>query len=510
LNNNQKSEGVICDGIIEDITLQESERRENSALIAELKLNEFMLGQPVKDLVTHIIKTDADSTLSSVIDNLKSNKTDCILLTKNETECIGIITNSDIQRRLLSLNLKSDNPAYLIMSSPVKFISEYTSVLDALIISDEKKINHLVVKNEAGEITGVLRTQDVFNSMAKSLSFLIEAIKKAKTDQALKLCHNKLLKIINPLILNDVAAKFITKITTSFSDEITRRLIELAIKDGGEPPARFAFICLGSEGRMEETLYTDQDNAIIYEDLSKDEDIIARKYFLKLGEKVCNSLNYIGYSFCKGNIMSKNPKWCQPISVWKKYFREWISEPEPQNLVDASVFFDFRTIYGDLKFAENLSQFNASCINENPLFLYHLAYNTYNLKHPHISSGNILSDKHADMIDLKNAIAPLIMLARTYSLQNDIKHTNTTDRLNALREKQVLPGATIDEMLFTFNFLMKLRFRNQAELLNNNLPVSNLMNTKNMIDPELILLKKILSYIPEYQSKIKEDFRITT
>jgi len=142
--------------------------------------------------------------------------------------------------------------------------------------------------------------------------------------------------------------------------------------------------------------------------------------------------------------------------------------------------------------------------------MYHLAHNTYNLKHPHISSGSLLSEKNADMIDLKNALAPLIMFARTYSLQNGIKHTNSIDRLVALKEKLVIPGGTIDEILFCYNFLMKLRLRNQSVMASNHMPMTNSMNTKNLVDPELILLRKVLSYIPEYQNKIKTDFRITT
>ena len=426
------------------------------------------------------------------------------------TDCIGIITNNDIQKRLLSLNLKLDNPAYLIMSSPVKYISENTSILDALLISEEKKINHLIVKNESDEITGVLRTHDVYTAMTRSLSFLLEHIRKAKTDPEFKQCHNDLLKIINPLILNDISVNYLTRYTTSFSDELTRRLIDLAIKDMGEPPASFAFICLGSEGRKEETLYTDQDNAIIYEEVAKGEEIRANAYFLKLGERVCNSLNYTGFSFCKGNIMAKNQKWCQPLSVWRGYFREWISAPEPQNLLDASIFFDFRTVFGNENLTQTLSESVTKDISENPLFLYHLAFNTYNLKHPHISAGNILSEKNADMIDLKSAVTPLIMFARTYSLQNGIRITNTIDRLKTLKEKQIIPASTIDEILFTYNYLMKLRLRNQAELAMNNIPMTNSLNTKNLINPELILLRKLLSYIPEYQNMIKTDFRITT
>jgi CBS domain-containing protein len=316
--------------------------------------------------------------------------------------------------------------------------------------------------------------------------------------------------MLKPLIKSEISVKFITKITASFSDAVIKRVIELTISETTPVPVNFSFICLGSEGRKEDTLFTDQDNAIVFSDVPKDQENAVSEYFLKLGEIVCNSLNYIGYSFCKGNIMAKNPQWCKPLSAWERYFRNWITTPETQNLLDASVFFDFRNIYGDESIAEKLRNTVSGTIKDNPLFLYHLAFNTSNTKAQHISSGNILSDRNADLIDLKSAVSPIIMFARTYSLQNNIWHSNTLERLTALKEKQIISEKTINEIIFTYNYLMKLRFRNQADLADNNLPLSNTLNSRNLIDQELFLLKKVLSAIPEYQSIIKTDFRITS
>jgi PAS domain S-box-containing protein len=510
LVSNEKSDGFLCDGIIEDITIKVSEKLLTAELITELKLNEFMMEQSVKDLQAPVRKIDADSTLTDVIRHFNMHQSDCVLLTKSGNNCLGIITSNDIQKRILSLNLNLDNPAYLVMSSPVTYIPDTTSVLDTLLISDFKKINHLIVKNESDEITGMLRTNDIHKAMVKSLSFLLGSIRQAKTDIELKQCYDKLHKLINPLIWSEVSVKYITNITTAFSDAIIRRLIELFLNESGASNIEFAFICLGSEGRKEGTLFTDQDNAIIYKDVSKEEDLKVNAVLLRLGERVCNSLNFIGYSFCKGNIMAKNHKWCQPLSAWQNYFIEWITAPEPQNLLDATVFFDFRSVYGDEIITEDLRKDVMEYIRDNQLFLYHLAYNTFITKHPHISSGNILSDRNADMIDLKSAVSPIIMFTRSYSLQNGIISTNTIDRLNALKERHILPGDTVDEIIYTYNYLMKLRFRNHAELLRNHSSLNNSLNTKGLIEPELILLKKVLSYIPEYQNKIKTDFRITT
>ena len=509
LINDEKSDDLICDGIIEDITLLENDKIQTTNLITELKTSDFILEQSVKDFVSPVKTIDADSTLSEAIHLITVYKTDSLLLTRNGNDYLGIITSTDIQKRILSLNLSLDNPAYLIMSSPVKYITESTPVLDAIKICDENNINHLIVKNEADEITGMLRINDIYKVLFNSLSFYIGNVRKAETDFEIKQCYTNLKKLIIPLIKSEVTVKYITNITTAFSDAVTRRIIELTLTELGEPPAGFAFICLGSEGRMEETLFTDQDNAIVYEDVSKEKGNAVNEYFLKLGERVCNSLNYVGYSFCKGNIMAKNLQWCKPLSTWEKYFTGWIDTPEPQNLLDASVFFDFRNVFGDETITGRLSKRVSDSIKDKPLFLYHLAYNTFHTKPQHISSGNILSDRNADMIDLKSAVIPVIMFARTYSLKNNLGCSNTIERLSALKERNIITESSVDEIVYAYNFLMKLRFRNQADLLSKNLPLSNSMNTRKLVDPELYLLKRVLLSIPDFQNRIKTDFRVT-
>jgi PAS domain S-box-containing protein len=504
------SDRLICDGIIEDITLQEKEKSETNKLITELKSNNFLIEQSVKDFLTPLYTLDSESTIEDAVHILSKRKTDCVLLTKNEKDYIGIITNSDIQKRVLSLDLQLDNPAYLIMSSPIVYIKENTSICDAINICEEKSFFHPVVKNESDEVTGIFRVNDIYRILKDSLSFFISNIRKAGTKNELKQYYKNLQLFIKPLVKSEISVKHITNITSSFSDAAIRRIIELTIKEIGEPPVSFSFICMGSEGRKEETLLTDQDNAIIYDDVTGGKESLVNDYFNKFGEKVCNSLNFIGYTFCKGNIMAKNHDWCQPISIWEKYFANWITTPEPQNLLDATIFFDFRNIYGEEKFADRLRNTIGKLITRHSLFLYHLAYNTYNTKPMHISSGNIISDKNAEIVDLKNAVNPIIMFARTYALQNNIWCSNTIERLNALQSKQIINAATAAEIIFAYNFLMRHRFKNQIGLSDDNLPLSNILNTKSLIDIELSILKKVLSLIPQYQNKIAVDFRITT
>lgn len=502
-------EQLICDGILEDVTVPEKKRFETNELIAGLKSSNFLSEQSVIDYVKPIAAIDPESTIGDAVKTLNRLKTDCLLLAKNEKEFIGIITNSDIQKRVLSLDLHHENPAYLIMSSPVVYLNESTSLIDAANICEEKSINHPVVRNAEGEILGVIKIHELFKVLKDSLSFLIAEIKNSVTNDELKHCYKKLQLLIKPLINSDVSVKHITGITSSFSDALTRRIVELTIKDIGNPPVEFSFICMGSEGRREETLLTDQDNAIIYENIPGGSEITAKEYFNKLGERVCNSLDQIGYTYCRGNIMAKNIQWCQPVSVWENYFSSWITTPEPQNLLDATIFFDFRNVYGKEEIADRLRSTISNMIKEHSMFLFHLANNAYNTKHLQIAAGSIIADKKAELIDLKNAVNPIIMFARIYSLQNNIWFSNTIERLNALKAMHIVNPTTADEMIYVYNFLMKLRFRNQLELSEKSQPLSNIINTKKLLDIETAILKKVLALIPAYQNKIAVDFRIS-
>lgn len=505
----ENPEQLVCDGIIKDITIQEIEKSQYNNIITELKTNSFLMEQPIKNYIVPFHSIESDASIANAVGILSKQKTDCLLVAKNETDYLGIITNDDIQKRVLTLKLNLDNPVYLIMSSPIIYINSDTPVIDAINICDNYNINHLVVKDISNNIIGIFNVKTIHKSIVNSLSLFIDKVNKAETNEELKQYYKAQQQFIKPLINSDIFIKHITNLTSTFSDSVLKRIIDLSIQKLGEPPVDFSFICLGSEGRKEESLYTDQDNAIIYEDVPADKETFVSDYFMKLGNMVCNSLNHVGYAYCKGNIMAKNPQWNKPISTWVKYFTNWITTPEPQNLLDAVIFFDFRNVYGNEKFTEHLRGKINALVSQQSVFLYHLACNVYNTKTQNISTANILSDKNTE-IDLKSSVNHIIMFARAYSLQNNIEQTNTIERLNALKSKQIIEKNTSDEIIFVYNHLMKLRFKNQINLLDNNLPLSNVLDTKSLTDIELSILKKVLSQISTYQNKLSIDFRILT
>lgn len=498
---------MVCDGIIEDVTSYEKEKREINGLITNQKASTFLMEQPVRKFISEMETVDIDSKIKDALNAMKSKRLDCILVTRNRNEFIGIITKTDIQQRVLALNLNLDNPVYLIMSSPIIHLPETTSIDDVLTECERLKINHLPVTNAIGQFKGVVSINSLLWRLTHSQSHQLNLVKNANSTEDLKAAYQTLQMLVKPLILSEISAYHITRMTATFSDSVIRRLIEMGIEKLGEPPAAFTFICLGSEGRREETLLTDQDNAIIYEDISEGRENEANDYFVKLGTMVCDSLNEIGYSYCKGNIMARNVRWTQPLTKWKKYFAEWINTPEPQNLLDASIFFDFRCVYGEHSIIEDLRRDLSVLIRNNSTFLYHMAHNTYFAKPPALPSSTTNPEKR-QQIDLKPPLSIFNMFTRTYCLQHEIWHTNTFDRLNALNEFQHLSPTTFSEVTFAYNFLLKLRLRSQAELSESGLQLSNFLNLKMCTETELVVLKKALSIILFIQNKIGTDFRI--
>ena len=188
--------------------------------------------------------------------------------------------------------------------------------------------------------------------------------------------------LVKAIIDSGSQPKNVTRIISSLSDVIIKKLINFAIDEIGESPVKFAFIALGSVGREEQTLSTDQDNAIIFDDLQEENIESARSYFLTIGHKVCGWLDEIGYSYCPGNIMAQNPNWCQPLSVWKKFFSRWISSAEPQDMLEINIFFDFRCVFGDRALVDDLSNHIHATWRQYPLFISLLAENAFRYKPP--------------------------------------------------------------------------------------------------------------------------------
>jgi signal-transduction protein with cAMP-binding, CBS, and nucleotidyltransferase domain len=267
---------------------------------------------------------------------------------------------------------------------------------------------------------------------------------------------------------------------------------------------------MGSEGRMEQTLKTDQDNAIVFADQKNADSEHARRYFRQLGERISNDLDAVGYAFCDGNIMAKNPNWVQSLEVWKDYFTKWINSSDPESILDSSIFFDFRCIYGNDKFCSTLRQHVNDNTENKPVFFYNLAQSVTKFKPPLNFFGNIVGEHQytdENQIDIKKILLPVTGFIRLYALQHKINPTDSFLRLKLLLEENIINKSMYDELLQSYNFLMYQRLRFQAQDIVSGKTSSNKINIQALTPIEMTTLKKVLNEISNFQSKLNADYK---
>ncbi|MCP4050236.1 MAG: hypothetical protein GY730_05980 [bacterium] len=315
--------------------------------------------------------------------------------------------------------------------------------------------------------------------------------------------------IINSLIDHCSNARTVLTINTSLTDKIITALISTAIKETGKPPVKFAFIVMGSEGRKEQTLKTDQDNAIIYEDVPLDQLEKVRGYFIALGEKICNWLDKAGYPFCKGNVMANNEDWCLSLSEWKNNFKEWIIDAEPETIIKTKIFFDFRVVYGNNQLSIELRQYLLDYLKHKPQFFWQLAKTMLLFKPPLNFFGNITVEHnghHKEEFSIKKAITPIIDFSRIYALKHSISEVSTWERLTVLHNRGIINMIDYQDIIEVFFYLMNLRLKYQAKYIANNSPPDNYINPKILPKLDVVMLKESFHIIESFQTKMKFDF----
>jgi CBS domain-containing protein len=351
------------------------------------------------------------------------------------------------------------------------------------------------------------------NRLLTELSYtsLIREITRAGQVEEIIGKHSQLPRLIHSMLTSGTKIRTVTWLVTAFSDAILHRLIAFAMAELGPPPVPFAFITLGSEGRKEQTLKTDQDNAIIFQDPPPGHTIeTLQPYFLLLGEKVCAWLDQSGFDFCQGGIMAKNPEWCQPLSKWKHYFSSWIHAAAPEDLLHTSIFFDFRFAYGDQAITDDLTTHLLTSLSNWIGFFRNMAKNAVYFQPPIGFFGNFQVNAHGphkNCLDIKMASIPIVDFARIYALKQGIKQTATQERLYQLYVKKILSKEAYNELDQAYSFMMQIRFKVQIQaILGQNLNPDNYVNPRHLSSIEKRTLKEILKKIKDIQAKLRFDF----
>jgi PAS domain S-box-containing protein len=499
-NNYQTS---LIDGIIEDISEQQRTDKERDKIISDLQKSVSILSQKITPYIKYLPTCRYNSLITEVSRSLTESKSNVAIIEGYEKEEIGIITDHDIRQRVISAEKPLDTPAYSIMTAPIATIHSSATIYDALVKMREKQIRHLIVKDNENKTSGVIDIDDLFEVSFSNYLFFIREIETASDVKQLSEYRNNLLHLITKMIENKVDVRSITKMISLIGDAIIKKIINKSIQQLGQPPCKFAFVTMGSEGREEQTLATDQDNAIIFEDVDYNKLNEFQNYFLKLGEIICNDLNSVGYIFCKGGIMAKNIKWCQPFSVWKKYFTNWITTSSPRDILDIRIFFDLRFIFGEEKLTNNLRYHIQNVAKSYTTFFVYLAENLIRSELPDLAL------KLKSPFDIKLIMLPVIDFARLYGLWLGLNYNSTIDRLKFIYEKGIISQTLFENISYSYNSLMNIRLRSQAEKHSRLNTADNVVNPQALSEFEQLLIKKYFELQKELKTKINFDFKGT-
>ena len=402
----------------------------------------------------------------------------------------GILTDRDLRSRVLAEGRGPDTPVSEVATTPVRTINAEMTLFETLVFMLEHHVHHAPLQS-GDVIIGIVTDTDLLRLQIKSPLYLLRNIERFTTTDDLARYASELAAMVETMLWSGLSAAQIGPVVSRLNDALVARLVRLAEEELGPAPAAYAWIVFGSEGRMEQTLLTDQDNALVY----ADEGGAHEAYFEALAERVVHGLIAAGIPACVGGFMATN--WRRPLGAWIQLFRGWIDTPDPRALIEALNFFDYRAVHGSLGLAplEDL----LLKAGRQPLFMAHLARASLGLTPPLGAFRNIKAEQEGGVDVKKGGLAPIVSLARLYALEGGSSARGTLERLDAAAAQGLLSKLGSQTLAEGFRFLLGLRLREQLRAMRAGEPVTNSVRLEYLSPVERQHLKDVFVAIRELQ-----------
>jgi len=476
----------------------------------ELQTSLLFMNQPVQFVARNPQACFMNASIKSCAEAMSRKNQNGMLIRGPQGEFLGLITDKDLRHRVIARGKSFDDPVYSIMSSPVVSVPDNALLFEALVSLQQNKVTHIAVKDSSGHLTGLISHEELLEMQQNTTAFLMRQIEMAEHSDELIQYSRKTRGIVKVLEQSGAKTRNITRIITSVTDALTKKFIDMAVQEAGPPPAPFSFIAMGSEGRGEQTLATDQDNGIIYQDATDEKIEETQNYFLSLGQRVNDWLNQAGYNYCMGDVMAGNSEWCQPISRWKAKVKDWVVNPQPKAVLDVSIFVDFRSVSEDCSLCNELQAYFDEISKHQDQFFYQIADQTLKFKSSSDLSSHftVNSSTGQKIFDIKKVLFPLTSFTRLYAIHKQIKSRSTFGRLKNLNQAGLISDDLHTRLSEGYDFLMMLRYKAQLQAIAKNQEINNEVPVEMLNDMQILYLKKVLGTVSDIQSKIRLDFKI--
>ena len=480
---------------------QETLRQHFAAKAAQAQLHQNTLASLCRRAP---VSVTPETPLRHALQKMDDLRVGSILVIGDDEQLRGILTRYDLLKRVVLAEIDLGVPIAQVMTANLKTLDARDTVEMAANLMMHESIRHVPVVDR-GTVIGLVSERDLFSFQRFSVGNISAEIRAAKSLDSLVVAASHIRQYSRNLLSQGVTGHRLTGLISYLNDTLTDQLIKITVPRYSLDLNQFCWLALGSEGREEQTIATDQDNALVLSDELSD---AAAQQYLAFAREVNEGLDACGYPLCKGNVMASNPAYCLRQRDWIKRCDDWIEAGSPQDLLDSSIFFDFRPLSGNARLSDAMRDFVLNAAQKTPRFIALLATNAMNWKVPLTLFGGLDTEKMGgkEAIDMKlHGTALIVDFARIYSLAKGLKERNTKDRLEAVAKAMGYDDSRAADWVSAFEFLQTLRLKAQMddEALGGN-PNAVAVDTLSKVDK--VILKAAFNVMRAMQQRLKLDY----
>ena len=499
LSSNQQLENYFFQSI--------SDKLNNNILNEKNKDMANIMIAKVKDAKVHkAVVVDTNKTIYEAAKIIKQEKIPTLLL-KDEDGEMYIVTDSDFRQKVILNRMDYDDLVVKIASKGLIYINEDDFLFNAQLQMAKHGLKRVVVKNDHDDIVGILDQISLSSFFATNTFAVSNQIINAETLDELKEASHSFIKIIKSLNAKGVKIEFISKLINQLNKKLLDKLYKILAPK--ELIGKSCLVVMGSEGRAEQILRTDQDNALII----SDDCSISEEKLREFTHLFTETLVDFGFPRCEGNIMVSNPYWCRKQSDFKELIYEWVNSPSGDNFMNIAIFYDALCVSGDIEIIKELKNYLFKISSNSQSFYTNFArvINSFDVPLGFFDGFvfNSKDEKHKDEIDIKRGgIFIIVQGIRSLSIQNRVLNTNTIKRINSLKELKVLDDESAKELIMAFNILNSLKLKASLEKLDKKEKIDNFVNPNRLTIMEKDLLKESFKIVNKLKKRLENHFKL--